>query len=530
MIPQETNQGDVQKKVEKIASEMYTTLAEAFPVCCSSDEFYYFPQTVSDVVDWSVWDDFSPERVDKIASDLGRWETALEDLSSSGPDLDTEIDIDLLLHSARTLREQLQEVRFHRNQPTFHLTVTTIGLIQAMDSEHGAAWSLRVEALPEYLGMAEQILSDVPVLYQDLGYQMIDSLCAWIKTLAEKRSGIEGVHLALRRYRDRLNKVSVREEYHLAPEMMERIVFSHMATGMTVTELLVELGREKEEMLQVVKSESGSLYPAGPWQEYWSAIPAVACGEGGKRRLLEREILNLKEQCLELGLTPVELAESCPVRMCDVHESMTTVRAADSYSARPGHPPSGGTFYIFGGGSLGMADETVHPVYRMTAAHETWPGHHLLDVSRWNLERPLRRPIERPVFYEGWSCFSEQLLVLTGYFSQPWDNYILARRRLRHATRGTVDLLMHTGRLDLEDAAELLAEAGFSRRRALETVRKYALRPGYQMCYTVGYRRFRQLLNKYAASDLSGFSRTVLTQGEIGFGHLAKVFQRSSNQ
>ncbi len=524
--------GKTQADVEKIASEMYSTLARAFPVCCASDEFYYFPQVVLDDADWSAMDDFSPERIDEISSDLTRWETALERLLSTGPDLATEIDIDLLLHSARTLREQLQEVRFHINQPTFHLTVATIGLIQAMDSDDDAAWPGRAEAMPDFLDRFGQFLSDVPELYRDMGYQILKTLESWTRSLASERSGIEGIHLALERYKGQLDKVPVRQGFQLSPELVDRITSYHMASRMTVTELLVELGHEKAGRIQDLKIEAGRHQQGPSWKDYWESIPTKACSEFEKKDLLEKEIRKLEKHCLDLGFTTPDLINSSSVRMEEVPESMLPVRAADSYSSRPGYPPTGGTFYIYGGGSLGLGEERIHPVYRMTAAHETFPGHHLLDISRWNLERSLRRPVERPVFYEGWSCFAEHLLVRTGYFSQPWDNYMLARRRLRHVTRGTVELLLHTGRLDLVDAAQLLTEAGFSRERAMDTVRKYTLRPGYQMCYTFGFRCFEQLFDRYGALDVSGFARTVLDQGEIGFDYLEKVLQRSkkSNQ
>lgn len=509
---------------------MYTTLARAFPVCCASDEFYYFPQVVLDDADWSFWDDFSPERIDEITADLVRWETVLEELLSTGPDLDTRIDIDLLSHSARTLREQLQEVRFHRTQPTFHLTVATLGLMEALDTGNREIWKMRVGTLPRFLDRAGSILRDVPALYRELGLEMLENLKHWAGSLPRETPCLPEILHSLDGFRQQVDQVRVRESFLLPLDLMERIVASHMAAEINVEDALKLLADEKRLMIEQLKQEVRELHPGQAWQDYWEVIPHQPLSRGGKRELLMGEIRGLERHCLELGLISPDLARACRVQFAQVPQSMTAVRAADSYSARPGHPPSGGTFFVFGGGSLGQADKTIHPVYRMTAAHETYPGHHLLDLSRWNLDRSVRRSLERPVFYEGWACFAEQLLMHTGYFSQPWDRYILARRRLRHAARGTVDLLLHTGRLDLEDGAELLAEAGFSKERAMETVRKYALRPGYQMCYTIGYGRFRQLFERYGGSDVSGFARTVLTQGEIGFDHLEKVLERSSNQ
>ena len=56
-------------------------------------------------------------------------------------------------------------------------------------------------------------------------------------------------------------------------------------------------------------------------------------------------------------------------------------------------------------------------------------------------------------------------------------------------------------------------------------VPKYALRPGYQVCYTVGLRSLLQLKNRYAPTDGEGFARRVLAQGEIGFVALEAVLR-----
>jgi hypothetical protein len=206
---------------------------------------------------------------------------------------------------------------------------------------------------------------------------------------------------------------------------------------------------------------------------------------------------------------------------------MASVRAADSYNARPGHPFQGGVFYIFGGGSLGSSSGSIHPVYRMTAAHEAYPGHHLLDHFRWNNPEPALRPIEYPLFYEGWACYGEDLMLSTGAFDRSYDRLILLRRRFRHAVRGKVDLMLHSGDISLDEAARDLMSAGYSGKRASDTVRKYALRPAYQMCYTIGRRRFQRLFDMYGQGDVPGFVNTVFTQGEVLFEDLERIFKQS---
>jgi len=115
---------------------------------------------------------------------------------------------------------------------------------------------------------------------------------------------------------------------------------------------------------------------------------------------------------------------------------------------------------------------------------------------------------------------------MTGYFSGPADILLLAKRRRRRAIRGLVDLDLQTGKLDCRSAAQLLVEAGFPADAAASVVPKYALRPGYQVCYTFGLRRFLDLYRRYGTGDTERFVQEVLSCGEIGFDLVEKCLHR----
>jgi len=165
----------------------------------------------------------------------------------------------------------------------------------------------------------------------------------------------------------------------------------------------------------------------------------------------------------------------------------------------------------------------------MLTAHETYPGHHLLDVSRWSLARACRRAVEQPIFYEGWACFAEELMRLTGYLANPGDRLLLAKRRLWHAIRGKLDIGLQTGAMNIPTAAEYLKEMGISTERAMFSARKYTLNSGYQLCYTLGLRRFLDLFDRYGGDNLPKFVRMILNQGEIHFQDLEKILQNANN-
>jgi len=114
---------------------------------------------------------------------------------------------------------------------------------------------------------------------------------------------------------------------------------------------------------------------------------------------------------------------------------------------------------------------------------------------------------------------------LTEYFSEPEDRLLLARRRLSHAMRGKVDIGLQTGEMDIQMAAIYLEKAGVNRKRAKLLAHKYLLNPGYQLCYTIGLRRFVELRHRHGGKDLPKFVQTILNQGQILFTDLEKLLQ-----
>ena len=75
----------------------------------------------------------------------------------------------------------------------------------------------------------------------------------------------------------------------------------------------------------------------------------------------------------------------------------------------------------------------------------------------------------------------------------------------------------------LEAALALSATGLVNRNEALAMVRRYALKPGYQLSYTIGRQKFRQIYAAYLNSGRkpARFVKDALSHGEIGFDHLA---------
>lgn len=508
----------------KLAEEIYRGFACRFPVCCASDEFFYFPQCLAKDQDWSRWDDLTVTSVTEFLAELSSWERRLNELGKAAPKPVDRTDAALLADLCSTVREQLDDVSFHRRQPTFYLTIAGVGLAQALEQGGRSAFAERAGSLGFLLETGLANMREVPAVFRDRALEMACKTVKWLGSLVEE--GFEGrpALSAMENFISGLGRINVRGDFKLPEEVFEKVISTHLGCEVGSGEVLRELEDEYDVMSGQLDKISDSISPGSGWSKVYDSLAVKGCGERTVKGEFARKIDDLLAHCIASKLVSPEFAENCPVTIDTVPPALAAVRSADSYSARPGHPPLGGTFYIFEEGSSERSAGRGHPEIRMTAAHETWPGHHLLDACRWGQKNPVRRPLERPIFYEGWACFAEQLVARTGYFYGPGDMLILAKRRMLHAVRGIVDLSLQTGRMDVERATDALAAAGLTRALARQNALRYTLHPGYQVCYTMGLRRFQSLFHRFGLDDPASFVRIVMANGEIPFEALGRAF------
>jgi hypothetical protein len=518
------------ESAETICREMFGELAATFPVSCASDEFFYFPQVKLPQPDWSVWDRFNPETVDEFATRLSAWEGKFDLLLLSEKDQDTLAEISLYKKIARTLREQLSDVRTWETQPTFYLTLVCIGLAEALEEEDPGAKHRRAGTVAAFLDEVSHNMTDVPLLFRDLGLQMVSDTRNYLAFLSQKLTELRPAFDALECFNEKLLTVSTRGDFLLPRELLDRIFRFHFSFDMGIDEVDEALDEEIRKMKEILEREAGSLSDktgAGSkghqgWSDVLKSIPLPALGKDGIVGFYRDEVARLAEHCVREGWVSADFVASCPVRVAPMPPSLSAIRSASSYSIAPKHPPSGGVFYVINAYVSNEAYRENYREYRMLCAHETYPGHHLLDASRWSMANPFLRAVEQPLFYEGWACFSEELMKETNYYTDPADSIFLARRRLWHAIRGKVDIGLQTGTMDIPAAAKYLHKTGISMERARSAARRYPLNPGYQQCYTIGERRFRKLFEKYGRNKLRTFVSTILSGGEIAFANLEK--------
>lgn len=512
-----------QSELARLADDAFETLAARFPVCMGSDEFHFFPQARARAFDWAHWDDFSPAGIDDTIGRLQRWDRQLDHYLGAPSSLAGAIDADMLQRVLRTLGDQLAHARVHQTQPTFYLTIVGIGLAEAV-AAGPELLTARLAALPAFLDQARRNLQSIPRLFRDMGTDMLGKQQAWIASLPIAEESRAPLEKAYQRLGSHLEEMAVTDSFLPPVALYERIAYHHMGCQLALDDIARELERELAETRALAEQSAAAIAPGEQWPAVVDALPRPAVAAGGAGDIYRTIILELSRHCTDCGLVSADLVQQCPVTVEPIPAYMRPVRSNAAFSMPPQHPPRGGTFFILDTG----ADAWVPPDYRLLTAHETFPGHHLLDTSRWDHVRPVRRHIEFPLFYEGWASFAEELLFDTDFFSGPADHLLMAKRRFWRALRGQVDFDIHTRRRTLDEAAKLLCAAGMDRQQATAMVRRYCLKPGYQLAYTIGRRRFRRLYDTYReqATDPGAFARCVLSQGEIGFEHLSLILQQ----
>jgi uncharacterized protein (DUF885 family) len=242
--------------------------------------------------------------------------------------------------------------------------------------------------------------------------------------------------------------------------------------------------------------------------------------------LYKKEVKNLRRFFSSQEVITFPFGEK--VAVVKTPSYLQSLRATASYRAPiTGEAKGPGIFYI----TPGIDDLQLissHSPY--LCAHETYPGHHILDHLRIHHTNPIRRQIESPLFYEGWACYAEQLLDELGYIGDPRQHLIGLKRQLWRNVRATLDIELQMGKISLAQGAKEIETLGYSSKRAQSQIHRFALTPGYQLCYSIGMQEILGLRKRFSSKlVLKTFHDTLLGGGQIPFHLAEKRLQKHIN-
>ena len=514
--------------IGSICQDFFTVSADQFPIASASDEFFYFPQVKSQEMDWSCWDTFSESAINSFTGKLSGYEKLLDTYRRQHEivaqlDLEKQIDLSFLRRTITTLREQLLEVRTWEKQPTFYLTIACLGIAEALESDDPSAGTTRAASLPSFIDSARGSLKNMPTLFRDLGLTMLAETKRYFVSLTPRLPALKTSLPSLDALQEFLLKAKTKPDFRMPESLVEKIIRDHLNCRLDIPSIQALLDLEIHDMQSGLKKLAAVIAGDAAWETVVEKIPLPAVPGEGLVALYRDQVTQLAKHCLSSGLLTENALTDCPVQVLPVPAFLSAIRTASSYSVRPDYPPTGGNFYVINADNPEESRKAYQREFRILTAHETYPGHHFLDSARLHLDRPLRRCIEKPIFYEGWACFAEKLMQLTGYLDNMHDRMLLARRRLWRAMRGKVDLGLQIGTMDFSNAIEYLMKTGINKEDAATVVRKYPLNPGYQLCYTLGFQRFSTLFKAFGEDDLKGFVKHAVSHGEIDFEDLEHI-------
>ena len=531
---------------EKLTQSYFDYLAKSFPVMCASDEFHFLPRVAAASRYYDRMESLDPTMIEECIFTLKEFQRKFNSQAAGDDDLEKLIDLELLDSSVAGILIELDENRLWRHNPLLYLKIAFIGLDHALTKPGGNHQDrmdrtlARLCEIPRLLQQACENVDRVSETYHQAALAMLKDCDRYLSETAkgltnqdygrlaaafEKTRGVLGVFGG---FLGSLDPVPDRESVVPNLETVLRDRFVSVRNLSEVFEIAVEEWLENLAELERIQRD---IAPGKSWRELYHGYCPDEAGAMDTIELYQREMERLKGFFDSHGFRGV-IAAGGPV-VCQTPTYLQSVRGSASFSAafsRDGREED--FFYITthnqgGRESAELRRKRFHREYKFLTAHETFPGHYLLDSTRRRIENPVRSQIESALFYEGWAYYVESLLTEYGYSDHPMDRLVDRKRGLWRAARCQIDIGLNSGRLVPDDAIGLLTTAGFSPEEARHQVDRFRLNPGYQLCYSLGRFEILRLREAYAGQmGHDRFHRLLLEGGELPFHLIEKRLRR----
>jgi hypothetical protein len=556
----DANSGEfrVAESLTGLAEDYFSYLAKRFPVMCASDEFHFLPRAKAASQHYDRLDDLGIDAIDECVQVLKDFQGRLNTPAVLGQaDLEGALDLELLKSNMAGVLIELEKSRSWRHNPLLYLKIAFIGLDHALTKpasshreiiERSAA---RLDAIPTLLQQARDNLEVVPETHHQAALLMLADCRRYLAELAEilasphssviaehpapstqhysLNNRLEKVHSALDGFGKFLRTIKPVPDQDFQGPDVGATLREHFGSRRTVTEVFEIAVEEWHENLSALRKLQGQIDATRSWLELYHACFPTDIAGLDTRGIYQFEVERLRSFFQEHGFPEIAGAPFPEVRETPTY--LKSVRSSASFAAGfTADPRERDFFYITTSLPEQRSEEAgdllrkrLHREYRFLSAHETFPGHHLLDWTRRSLEDPIRAQIESPLFYEGWAYYVESLLTEYDYVDQPLDRLVDRKRRLWRAARCQIDTGLASGLLGHDRALELLTVAGFSREEARNQLDRFRLNPGYQLCYSLGRYELSRLRESYGSRlDRDGFHREILQGGELPFHLIEK--------
>lgn len=518
------------RSLKKIAGDFFAYLGRNFPQQCASDEFYFLPRAEVARNHLDTLDSLAPEKIHDHIKYVR--ELLGEVRSQKANDLEEEIDQEFLTQSMQSFVGEFAEQEVWRNDPTLYVKIPLFATDQVISQEGRCQEDPKARLLtlfsniPSFLRAAiHNLISPSEIALRVAMAMIVDALHFYqrdIRAYIEEKIGddreLGARHCAAveawEDFMKELQGLGSTKSFAIGEDALDEIIRVSLGYHLSPREIL-EIANHAYLETRDKYNKLASRLEKGAGQKGVSYKErSLVASPAGLLKLYQREVRGLRRFFLSRDIISFPPEERLFVRETPYY--LRSLRATASYRAPlTGNTKGHGTFYLTPG-KEDLAMIAQHCPY--LSAHETYPGHHILDYLRIHHLNPIRRQIESPLFYEGWACYAEQLLDELGYIKETRQQLIQLKRQMWRSLRAMLDVELQTGKISPGSAAKKLQPLGFSSKRAERQVRRFCLSPGYQLCYFIGMHEIIRLRKKFEPRlGLKHFHDTLLGGGEIPF-------------
>ena len=531
----------------QLARKYFNYLARCFPVMCASDEFHFIPRAQKAAEYYHRLDDFGVAAIDECINRLKAFCQEFNRLRTSETDLEKIIDLELLSANAKGIAIELEQNRVWCHNPLLYLKIVFIGIDHALNKpadhpkERQERILERMSSIPGLLNQAASNLDRVPESYYHSAKAMLKDGMQYLSQTAKAylASGdksllpcLQDTAAALKDFENFFNSVHPVPDEHCSSTSLASSLKDHFSSIRELNEVFQIAVDEWQDTLERLKDIQRKIDPDTSWQKlYHGFYPNIK--ETDTFSLYRFEIDRLRKFFSRRGFKKEDL--DSPLEIAPTPMYLKSIRSSASFAAAfSSDSREKSFFYIttnFDGKEKVLKNNSrlkkrLHREYKFLTAHETIPGHHLLDSMRRRLANPIRRQIESPLFYEGWAYYVESLLAGEDYIKDLMEYLVDYKRRLWRSARCQIDVGLPTGLITKKDAVELLTTSGFSSKEAARQIHRFQLNPGYQLCYSLGRYEIMRLKKAYGAGmGNEAFHAFLLEGGELPFHWIEKRLQ-----
>ncbi len=531
----------------ELALNYFDYLAKRFPVMSASDEFHFLPRAEAASQYYHLIDNLDVDAIDECVFTLKDFQKRFDALAIHEHNPEKLTDLELLKANIAGILIELDTKKPWRHNPLLYLKIAFIGLDHALtkpasDAQERTERTLaRLQGITELFQQAVHNMDSVAETYYQAAVSMLGDCKNYLNEVDQHladtnggtlREGLEKVRSSLDVFDKFLCAASLALDKEVVVSALEATLKNHFLCSRNPTEVFELAVQEWQESLKQLKEIQKAIDPNKSWKELYLACCPSDIESMDIVTLYKYEIDRLRSFFRKHGFSEVTLGSS--LVLCETPTYLRSVRGSASFSAAFSKDIKEKDFFYMTTHQLrerGQEAEDpvmkrLHREHKFLAAHETVPGHHLLDSVRRSLKNPVRRQIESPLFYEGWAYYAETLLAEYGYVQSPMDYLVDYKRRLWRAARCQIDVGLNTGIITKEHAMDLLTAAGFTPVEARKQLGRFGLNPGYQLCYTLGRNEIMKLRQTYGLGiGLDQFHKQLLQAGELPFHLIEKQFE-----